>query len=141
MALMAETASDREQNYRHQVAAYLKALELTRGWSQSEIGRRAGVASTTINKALKLKHSLGYPKLMILEEQSGIPIHEGLKDALRALHAPRPSPTTLEVEAFLQSSPEWQRMLELGRQLAEATDPMRKSELKRELDQMLAKVA
>lgn len=138
---MSRTASEREQNYRHQVAAYLKALELTLGWSQSEIGRQAGVKSTTINKALKLKHSLSYPTLMALEKQSGIPIHDDLKNAAATLNAPRPEPAPAEVEAFLQSSPAWQRMLELGRQLAQETDPVQKREIKKELDQILSKVA
>lgn len=138
---MSKTASAREQNYRHQVAAYLEALEMALGWSQSEIGRQAGVKSTTINKALKLKHSLSYPTLMTLEKQSGIPIHEDLINAARALNAPQPPPSAAEVDAFLQSSPEWRRMLELGRQLAAAADPGEKAVLKKELDELISKVA
>jgi transcriptional regulator with XRE-family HTH domain len=137
---MSKTATERHAHYRRHVAAYLRAVELARGWSQSEIGRRAGVLSTTVNKALKLKHSMNYTTLLALEAASDIPIHEELKQAAATLSAPR-QVTDTEVEAFLQASPEWKRMVELGRQLAEASDPRTKNDLKRAIGELLSKVA
>lgn len=137
---MGKTASEREEHYKQQVAAYLQAIQMLRGWSQSEIARQAGVRSTTINKALKLKHATQYPTLLALEDRSGIPIPDELKQAARGLNEPATVPAA-EVQDFLNSSPEWQRMVELGRQLSEATNPKAKREIKRELDELLAKVA
>lgn len=139
LARMAKTATDRHAHYRHHVAAYLRALEEARGWSQSEIGRQAGVLSTTVNKALKLKHSMNYATLLALEAASDIPIPDELKQAAVALTAPRQA---IEVEAdeFLHSLGEWQRMVEIGRELAKTADPKMKSALKRELTELLAKV-
>jgi transcriptional regulator with XRE-family HTH domain len=140
LGLMAKTATERHAHYRHHVAAYLRAVEIARGWSQSEIARQVGVLSTTINKALKLKHSMDYTTLLALEAASDIPIHEELRQAAATLKAPRQISAS-EAETFLQSSPEWTRMVELGRQLSAATDPKAKRELKREISQLLSKVA
>lgn len=140
LSRMALPATERHAHYRRHVAAYLRALEMAKGWSQSEIGRRAGILSTTVNKALKLKHSMNYTTLLALEVASGIPIHDELKHAAASLNAPRQASDS-EVEAFLQSSPDWKRMVDLGRKLAEATDPKAKRELKREISELLSKVA
>lgn len=141
MASMGKPASQREKEYKAQVVYYLRALETALGWSQSEIARQSGVRSTTINKALKQTHALGYPKLLLLEKQSGIPLQDALVIAARSLNEPTTPASAKDVEAFLQSSPAWQRMVELGRQLAAETDPKTKKEIKRKIEEIAAKVA
>lgn len=137
---MGKPASEREEDYRREVASYLRALDIGKGWSQSEIGRQAGVKASNINKAVKQSQSLGLEYLLILEERSGIPLPESLLSAAKGRRSQgHASPE--EVTAFLNSAPEWRRMIELGQQLAAETDPKIKAEIQREIQELVAKVA
>lgn len=140
MSAMSKPASQREEDYRREVQAYLRALDIGKRWSQSEIARQAGVKASNINKALSLKQSLGLEYLLILEERSEIPLPATLLDAAKGRRSQgHASPE--EVSAFLDSSPAWRRMIELGQQLATETDPKVKAEIQREIQELAAKVA
>lgn len=137
---MARSATEREEEYRRQSAAYLRALELAKRWSQSEIARQCGIKASNINKAVNLKQSLGLEYLLVLEDKSGIPLPAELLDAAKGRRSQgHASPE--EVQAFLNSSPAWRRMIELGQQLAATEDPAEKAEIQREIQELAAKVA
>lgn len=140
MAGMAKPASQREEEYRREVARYLKSLDLGMRWSQSEIARQAGVKASNINKALHEKQSLGLEYLLLLEERSGMQLPTSLLEAAKGRRSQgHASPE--EVQAFLDSSPAFRRMIELGQQLASATDPKEKAEIQREIQELAAQVA
>lgn len=137
---MGKPASQREEEYRREVALYLRALDFGRQWSQSEIARQAGVKPSNINKAVSQKQSLGLEYLLILEEKSGIPLQPGLLEAAKGRRSQgHASPE--EVTAFLNSSPAFRRMIELGQQLAATDDPAEKAEIQKEIQELAAKVA
>lgn len=137
---MAKTASEREDDYKREVDFYLQAIMKAKKWSQSELGRQVGVRSTTINKALKRRHVIAYTTLLALEDRSRTPLPDALVAAAKALNDPSPADISAEAESFLQSSPPWQRMVELGRKLDAESDPVRKREIKQELEALIQKV-
>lgn len=75
--------------YRQEIARYLEAVRLATGWKQVEMGERAGgLAHTTIGRAMKGDHTMGYPALLALEDQSGVPIPDSLVAAARGAQQP-----------------------------------------------------
>lgn len=135
------TATERADLYKHEVEIYLRAVEIARGWSQSEIARRIGVTPSAVNKAFKKKHVLDYTKLLVLEEQSGIPLPDTLTAAAKAMAGPPRQASDRDVEAFLEKSPAMRRLVELGRQLSEEMDAGAREDLKREMERLISKVA
>lgn len=140
MGGMGKAASERENEYRRQVALYLRFLDITLRWSQSEIARQAGVKPSNINKALKEKQSLGLEYLLILAEKSGIDLPASLLEAAKGRRS-QDHATPEEVAEFLNSSPAWRKMIELGRQLQATADPGEKAEIQREIQELLSKVS
>lgn len=137
---MGKPASQREDDYRREVSTYLRALDIGRNWSQSEIARQAGVKASNINKAVSQKQSLGLEYLLILEEKSGIPLPPSLLEAAKGRRSQgHASPE--EVTAFLNSSPAWREMIALGQQLAATDDPSAKAEIQKQIQELAAKVA
>lgn len=137
---MGKPASQREEEYRREVQNYLRALDIGRGWNQSEIARQAGLKPSNINKAIKGTQSLGLEYLLVLEEQSGIPLPEGLLAAAKGRRSQgHASPE--EVQAFLNSSPAWRQMIALGQQLAATEDPAEKAEIQKQIQELASKVA
>lgn len=140
MPSMGKPASQREEEYRREVQAYLRALDIGKRWNQSEIARQAGVKASNINKALKGAQSLGFEYLLTLEERSGIPIPDSLLAAAKGRKSQgHASPE--EVQAFLNSSPAWREMIALGQQLAATEDPAEKAEIQKQIQDLAAKVA
>lgn len=138
---MSKAASARNDEFKRQVQMYLDTVMLTKQWSQSDVARAINVRSTTISKVHSRKHAMGYPKLLALAEASGIPLPLAVEAAARALNSPILRVSDEEVAEFLDSSPEWRRMVKLGKELATATDPGAQRTIKDELQKLLAKVS
>lgn len=128
------TATERDEEYKKQVSAYLLAVHVGRQWSQSEIARRMGAHPSSANKAFHGKHALEYAKIMVLAEQSGVPIPDSLTEAYKALAAPRPPAAT-------ELSPAMKRLIELERRLREADDQKDRLAIKRQMAALIDKVA
>lgn len=140
MRAMSKPASQREEEYRREVRAYLKALDIAKRWNQSEIARQAGVKPSNINKAIKGTQSLSFEYILKLEQQSGISPHAELLAAARNRKSQgHASPE--DVEAFLNSSPAWREMIALGQQLSATSDPKEKAEIQKQIQELVAKVA
>jgi transcriptional regulator with XRE-family HTH domain len=134
---MGRPASERDERFKQEVAAYLQALHVARGWSQSKMARESGVVSTTISRAYNGKQVLGLHVLLVLEERANYPLPESLLEAAKGRRSQgHASPE--EVADFLNSSPAWRQMIALGQQLAAATDPKEKAEIQRQIQELAA---
>jgi hypothetical protein len=81
--------SDAVAAYRREIAAYLTAVQMARKWKNVKLGEMiGGVSHTTIGRALKGEHTMGFPMLLAIEDVSGIPIPESLVVAARAAQQP-----------------------------------------------------
>lgn len=80
--------SEAVQEYRRQIGLYLQAVKIATGWGQVKMGEVAGVAHTTIGRALKGDHTLSYPALLALEEESRVPIPDALVGSARQAQQP-----------------------------------------------------
>lgn len=76
------------EEYRRQIALYLQTVKIATGWGQVKIGDVAGVVHTTIGRALKGEHTLGFEKLMAISEASNQPIPDKLRGAAIAAQQP-----------------------------------------------------
>lgn len=77
------------EEYRRQIAAYIDAVMMMKGWKLAETGERAGgLVHTTIGRALKRENTLGFPSLMALEAASGVKIPDALRGAAIAAQQP-----------------------------------------------------
>lgn len=129
-AMASQPKSKAVEEYRRQIATYIRAVQAATGWKNVETGKMAGELSyTTIGRAKKGEHTMGFPALMALEAASRVPIPDALRGAAIAAQQPpafsdAPSAEEIrQVAADLQKkSPEYQRALlaELQRSLAKA---------------------
>lgn len=79
---MAKPRSESEATYRAEMAAYLQLVRDLKDWSQAKLGLVAGYSDhTMINKALRQKHTMSFEAAMAVEQESGVPIPQALKDA------------------------------------------------------------
>lgn len=125
---MSKPKSEAVQIYRNQIAVYVDKVRLATGWKNVEMGKRAGgLAHTTIGRALKGEHTMGFPALMALEEASGVPIPNELRQAAIAAQQPwKPGPSADDLRqvaaSLLERPPEEKRALleALQRDLAKA---------------------
>lgn len=138
--LCMSSASERDAEYKRQVEAYLLNVQLAKNWSQSEIARQAGIHPSAINKAFARKHSLGYEVLMALEAASGVEIPLDVRNAAR-MRRQRGDEAQTRIEAFLDRSPYWRRVLEIAAELEAEEDTTRKRALEKERDDLLTKLA
>lgn len=88
--------------YRRQIARYLQSVQIAKGWKLVKMGEAAGnLSHTTISRALKGDHTLGFPALLALEAASGVPIPESLRGAAIAAQQPtRPAEPELDPEVL-----------------------------------------
>lgn len=93
---MGKTRTELDDAYRREIRDYLENVQHVMEWSQSEIARKIGAHSSTVNKAFKEKHTLDYPKLLVLADQSGHPLPESLTRAAKAAGAPLTASDTKE---------------------------------------------
>lgn len=131
-------ASERADEYRTQVEAYLTHIKLLKQWSQSEIARQADIHPSAINKAFAKKHSLGWDVIENLAERSGVPIPQSLRTTYRLRRQRREQQ---EVDAFLERSPDWRRLLEIVAAIDAEKDEVRRRALEKERAELLAKVS
>lgn len=140
---MAKPKSQAEADYRRAASDYLILLRQTKGFTLKQLGKMAGgVEHSTIQRWVKMSHRADLVGLEMIAQESGVPLPE--KVSVLAREARRPPVVEVgdaEVEAFLQSSPAWQRMVKLGRALAEETRADKREVLKRELEDLMTKVA
>ena len=127
--MASQPKSQAVQEYRRQIATYLRSVMLAKRWKLVETGKHAGnLKHTTISRAIKGENTLGYPALLALEAASGVPLPDSLKGAAIAAQQPTlsdaPSAEEIrQVAADLQKkSPEVQRAIiaELQRSLTKA---------------------
>lgn len=139
---MAKPKSQAEADYRRAASDYLRALKMSRGLTLKQLGTMAGgVEHSTIQRWVKMSHRPDLVGLEMIAQETGVPIPEDLPRLAReARRPPVVEATADEVESFLQSSPAWQRMVKLGRALAKETRPDARENLKRELEDLIARV-
>lgn len=112
-----QTKTAAQDAFRREIALYLKAIRIARGWKQEEMAAEAGgITHTTIGRAINQKTTLGFPTLLALEKASGVPIPDTLNQAAIAYSQPeRQSTVDLEAElrdilsVFKTKSPEEQK--------------------------------
>lgn len=126
------TPTERDQEYKRQVRDYLSSVSIGRQWSQSEIARRVGVHPSSVNKAFKGKHAMDFSRLMVLEEQSGMPIPGALTAAYKALSAPIPRDA--------QTADLLGRISTLTGELIDAKIPAERDRIKQELADLLGRI-
>lgn len=107
--------SEAMEAYRREIAAYLELVKLGTGWTLAQMGQHAGgLAHTTVSRALKGEHTMGFPALLALEHASRVSIPDSLTLAARQAQQPTRPQTMEEQIAALASdlmdrSPEEQR--------------------------------
>lgn len=98
-----QTKTAARDEFRRQIALYLRAIRIARGWKQERMALEAGdISHSTIGRAINEKNTLEFPTLLALEKASGIPIPDALRDAAIAYSQPNHPPRVIDVEAEIR---------------------------------------
>lgn len=83
--VMAKTATEVEEEYRRQTAAYVAAVQEARGWTISALARQAELDRSTVSRAANGKKKTEFHRLLKIEKASRVQIPQALHEAYAAL--------------------------------------------------------
>ncbi len=84
---MTTPASEREMRLREQIAGYVEAVKLIKGWRNRDIAAAVGYTTPAqVSKVVNQKHTMGADKLLRLERATGLPIPDPIMTAISLPH-------------------------------------------------------
>jgi transcriptional regulator with XRE-family HTH domain len=80
---MKKARSNALMDYRQEISRYLTKVRDEKGLKNKAIGEMAGVAYTTIGRALSMSHTMDYTSLLAIADKSGVAIPPTLEQAAK----------------------------------------------------------
>ena len=80
---MKKARSNALMDYRQEISRYLTRVRDEKQLKNKAIGEMAGVAYTTIGRALSMSHTMDYTSLLAIADKSGVPIPSALEQAAK----------------------------------------------------------